>query len=79
VPTPKLLPFFDCVDGVNNVLLSQTFNQFSVELPDFQEAALQTLVVQGVHLVPMLLTSFSSSMTKRINKLEHFSLASLLA
>ena len=58
VLTPKLLPFFDCVDGVDDVLLSQTFNQFSVELPDFQEAALQTLVVQGVHLVPTLLNIF---------------------
>jgi hypothetical protein len=60
VLTPKLLPFFDSVDSVNNVLLSQTFNQFSVELPDFQEAALQTLVVQGVHLVPMSLNIFFS-------------------
>ena len=42
------LPFFNCVDGINDVFLSQFFNNFSIVFPDLQDAALQTLVVQRV-------------------------------
>ena len=45
-----VVPFLDGVDRVDDVLLGQVLDQLPVKLPELEEAALQTLVVQRVHL-----------------------------